>query len=144
MSQIQGSLLSPDAHALNKRLTALAATVCAHDPRTREQRRADALGALAAGADRLACRCGRSDCAAGKRPPASPVVIHVIAEQATLRGAGASPGSQVGADGLICPELVAELASPPSWCRWFIRATPRPNRAMCPRKRWRLLCAAGI
>ncbi len=110
MSQIHGSLFSPDAHALDKRLTALAATVCEHDPRSRQQRRADALGALAAGADRLGCRCGRPDCAAGKRPAASPVVIHVIAEAATLDGRGAAPVSEVGADGLIPPELVAELA----------------------------------
>src|SRR6202035_2932459 len=82
LSEIHGSLLSPDAHALDKRLTAVAGTVCEHDPRTREQRRADALGALAAGADRLGCRCGRPDCAAGKRPAAGPVVIHVIAELA--------------------------------------------------------------
>ena len=69
-SDIDGSMLSPDAHALEKRLKALAATVCEHDPRSREQRRADALGALAAGAERLGCRCGRADCAAGKRPAA--------------------------------------------------------------------------
>ncbi|OBH00734.1 hypothetical protein A5696_15340 [Mycobacterium sp. E2699] len=111
ISEIHGSLFTPDAHALDKRLDALAATVCARDPRTREQRRADALGALAAGADRLGCRCGRPDCAAGTRPPASPVVIHVIAEQATLEGTGGAPGSEVGADGLIPPELVAELAA---------------------------------
>ncbi|OBA70411.1 hypothetical protein A5641_13010 [Mycobacterium sp. 1554424.7] len=109
-TEIGGVLLSPDAHALEKRLNALAATVCAHDPRTREQRRADALGALAAGADRLGCRCARPDCAAAKRPPAGPVVMHVIAEQATLDGRGSTPGSEVGADGLIPPELVAELA----------------------------------
>jgi hypothetical protein len=110
ISRIEGTLFSVDAHALDKRLDGLAATVCAHDPRSREQRRADALGALAVGADRLGCRCGRSDCAAGRRPPASPVVIHVIAEQATLHGAGGAPASEVGADGLITPELVAELA----------------------------------
>src|SRR5262249_29362217 len=109
VSEIHGSLLSPDAAALDQRLTALAATVCPHDPRTREQRRADALGALAADADRLGCRCGRADCAAGKRRPASPGVIHVIAQQATLDGSGA-PGSAVCADGLITPELIAELA----------------------------------
>jgi hypothetical protein len=80
------------------------------DPRSREQRRADAMGALAARADRLGCRCGRSDCAAGKRPAATPEVIHVIAEQATLDGTGGEPGSLVEADGLIPPELVAELA----------------------------------
>ncbi|MDT5351417.1 MAG: hypothetical protein QOH91_4704 [Mycobacterium sp.] len=110
LAQIQGSLLSPDAHALDARLTALAATVCAHDPRTAAQRRADALGALAAGADRLGCRCARPDCAAGARPAASPVTIHVIAEQATLDGRGDAPACEVCADGLITPELLTELA----------------------------------
>ena len=110
LAQIHGSLLSPDAQALEKRLSALAATVCEHDPRTGVQRRADALGALAAGADRLGCRCGRADCAAGKRPAATPVVIHVIAEQSTIDGSGSAPASQVGASALIPAELVAELA----------------------------------
>jgi Domain of unknown function (DUF222) len=110
ISHIHGSLVTVDAHALDKRLNALAATVCQHDGRTPQQRRADALGALAAGADRLACRCRRPDCAAGKRP-ATPVVIHVIAEHATLEGRGCTPGSQVSADGLIAPELIAELAA---------------------------------
>src|SRR5271170_1488999 len=110
LSEIHGSLLSPDAHALDKRLTALAGTVCEHDPRTREQRRADALGALAAGADRLRCRCGRGDCAAGKRSAATPVVIHVIAEQSMIDSRSGTPASEVCADGLIAPELIAELA----------------------------------
>ncbi|OBH28970.1 hypothetical protein A5692_22125 [Mycobacterium sp. E342] len=110
MSEIHGSLFSPDAHALEKRLDALADTVCEHDPRSRDQRRADALGALAAAADRLGCRCGRPDCAAGKRPAATPVVIHVVAEQAGIRGEGSAPGSELGADGLISAELIAELA----------------------------------
>ncbi|MBW0013389.1 HNH endonuclease signature motif containing protein, partial [Mycobacterium sp.] len=108
---VEGSLLSPDAHALDQRLNALAATVCTHDPRSRGQRRADALGALAAGADRLGCRCGRADCAAGKRRAAGPVVVHVIAEQASLNGGSDAPASMVGADGLITPELLRELAT---------------------------------
>ncbi|OMB93776.1 HNH endonuclease signature motif containing protein [Mycobacterium colombiense] len=110
IAEIHGSLLTPDAHALDKRLDALAGTVCEHDPRSREQRRADALGALACGADRLGCRCGRHNCSAGQRPAPSPVLIHVIAERATLDGMGAAPASEVNADGLIAPELVAELA----------------------------------
>lgn len=109
LSQIEGSLLTPDAEALDQRLTALAHTVCAHDPRTHHQRRADALGALAAGADRLGCRCARTDCAAGARSPASPVIIHVIAERTTLDGTSATAGSMLSADGLIGPELLAEL-----------------------------------
>jgi hypothetical protein len=111
LSEIHGSLFTPDAHALDARLNALAANVCEHDPRTKQQRRADALGALAAGADRLGCRCGRADCAAGTRPAAAPVTIHVIAEQATLDGTGTAPASEISADGLITPELIAELTT---------------------------------
>jgi hypothetical protein len=110
-AEIHGSLFSTDAQALNRRLDALAATVCAHDPRTRAQRRADALGALAAGADRLGCGCGRPDCAAGTRPAATPVVVHLIAEHASTDGSGAAAGSLVAAEGLIPPEMVAELAT---------------------------------
>ena len=105
---LEGALLAPDAAALDQRLNALAATVCAHDPRTREQRRADALGALAAGADRLGCRCARPDCTASTKPAASPVTIHVIAEQTALTGGGY--GSILNADGLITSELLTELA----------------------------------
>ncbi|OBH90345.1 HNH endonuclease signature motif containing protein, partial [Mycobacterium sp. E2733] len=111
LARIEGTLFSSDAHALDARLDAVAATVCAHDPRSREQRRADALGVLAAGADRLRCGCGRPDCAAGTRPAAGAVVIHVIAEQATIDGTGEAPGCPLGAEGLIPPELVAELAA---------------------------------
>ncbi|WP_244895983.1 HNH endonuclease signature motif containing protein, partial [Mycobacterium asiaticum] len=109
-SEIHGSLASPDARALDAKLSALAATVCPHDPRTRDQRRADALGAMAADATRLGCRCGRPDCTAAQRKPASPVTIHVIAEQATLTGNTTTPASQISAEGLITAELLAELA----------------------------------
>ncbi|SRX93695.1 hypothetical protein MSP7336_01938 [Mycobacterium shimoidei] len=109
-SEFGGSLFTVDAHALDQAVDALAATVCEHDPRTRDQRRADALGALAARADRLGCRCGRPDCAAGRRPAAGPAVIYVIAEPAALDGRTGASASEVGADGLIPPELVAELA----------------------------------
>ena len=110
VTEIHGSLFATDARALDLRLNALAATVCAHDPRTQGERRADAMGALAANADRLGCRCGRPDCAAGKRPAAGPVVIHVIAEQATLDGRSTAPASLLDSDGLITPELIEELA----------------------------------
>jgi Domain of unknown function (DUF222) len=108
--EIGGSLFSTDAHALDQRLNALAATVCEHDPRSKDARRADALGALAAGADRLGCRCGRPDCTAGARRPASPVTIHVIASQDTLNGTATTPAAEISADGLITPELLTELA----------------------------------
>jgi hypothetical protein len=110
LTEVFGRLLSTDAHAVDARLDALAATVCAADPRTRKQRRADAMGALAAGADRLACRCGQPHCPTGAIPSPRPVVVHVIADQATLDGTADKPGSMIGADQLVPAELIAELA----------------------------------
>jgi len=108
-AELGGLLVSTDAAALDKRLDAVAATVCREDPRTVEQRRADALGALAVGLDRLACRCGAADCAAGTPPAATGVVIHVVAEQATVEGRSTAPGYLMGSNALISAEMVAEL-----------------------------------
>ena len=60
---------SPRTGSPSPTVDRLGATVCEGDPRTLAQRRADALGALAAGAERLCCRCGPSDCPAGGRWP---------------------------------------------------------------------------
>jgi hypothetical protein len=110
MAWVEASVFATAGTALDRRLDELAATVCDTDPRTREQRRADALGALAAGADRLACGCGSADCGAAASSPKSNVVIHVIAERATVEGTGTTPGVLAGAEGLIPVELIAELA----------------------------------
>ena len=106
---VTGTVLATAGRALDLRLDELAKTVCDADPRSREQRRADALGALAAGADRLVCGCGSTACDAGARADKSNVVIHVIAEQASVDGSGKAPGVVVGAEGLITAEMVAEL-----------------------------------
>ena len=84
MATMYARLFVPDAAALDARLDALADTVCSSDPRTKEQRRADALGALAHGADRLPCLCDTSDCPAAAEPPPSGVVIHVVAHHDTI------------------------------------------------------------
>jgi hypothetical protein len=135
LSEIHGSLLSPDAHALDKRLNALAGTVCEQDPRTREQRRADALAALAAGADRLGCRCGLRDCTAGKRPPATPVVIHVIAEQSMIDSRSGTTASEVCADGFVSPELIAELAAEANLVPLVHPADAAPEPGYVPSKK---------
>jgi hypothetical protein len=109
LSEIHATLFAPDAHAVSERLTALAATVCEADPRTVAQRRADAFGVLAVGGDRLGCQCGSSDCPAGGTA-ASAVVIHVLAERGTLDGTSVAPGAMLGFEGLLPPELIAELA----------------------------------
>jgi hypothetical protein len=88
-TNLWGTLFSTDAAVLNRRLAQLAEGVCDADPRTVAQRRADALGALAAGAERLGCGCGNGGCPAGvdvDRRAAS-VVVHVIAEESSLTAA---------------------------------------------------------
>ncbi|MGV0771239.1 HNH endonuclease signature motif containing protein [Mycobacterium syngnathidarum] len=99
-----------DGAALNQRLDAVAATVCEHDPRTHEQRRADAVGPVARGQAQLACRCGRQDCAADhKRAAADAAVIHVLANQTTLDGTSNDPGYLPGY-GILPAETVRDLA----------------------------------
>ncbi|KAA0096730.1 DUF222 domain-containing protein [Mycolicibacterium sp. P1-18] len=109
LAEITAVVNAPDGHAFDERITALARTVCDADGRTTAQRRSDAVGVLTAGGDRLGCRCGHADCpAAGE--VASAVVIHVIAEQATVDGTGTVPAAMIGFEGLIPAEMVAELA----------------------------------
>jgi hypothetical protein len=111
MAYVTGSVLNTTGRALDLRLNEMADTVCEADPRTREQRRADALGALAGGADRLVCGCGSADCHVAARACTSNVVIHVVADQASVAGNGIAPGLVLGAEGMISAELVAELAA---------------------------------
>ncbi len=110
MAYVTGNVLTTVGNALDRRLNDLAATVCDADPRTREQRRADALGALATGVDRLVCGCRSADCPAAGRVCSRNVVIHVIADQSTVDGVSAAPGMMPGAEGLISAEMVAEIA----------------------------------
>lgn len=112
MADLSGRLFATDAQLLDQKLDALAATVCEADPRTVAQRRADALGALAAGAQRLMCQCAGEHCpaAAATATPTS-VVIHVVAERSTLNGDSDQPGYLLGADVLISAELLRDLAA---------------------------------
>lgn len=109
-ADVAARLFATDAEVLDKRLDALAATVCADDPRTRAQRRADALGALAGGADRLCCQCGNSTCPATAKV-ASPVVVQVVAEQATVEGRGDRPAYLLGSGAWISAEQLRDLAA---------------------------------
>jgi hypothetical protein len=77
-----------DAAALDRRLPAMAHSVCDADPRTLDQRRADALGALAAGRTSLSCACDTPDCPAATDgdAPAGAVVVHVVADTTAVGG----------------------------------------------------------
>jgi Domain of unknown function (DUF222) len=85
-TNLWGTLYSTDAAVLGRRLMQMAHGVCDDDPRTIGQRRADALGALAAGAERLACGCGNVACPAAVDVDqrAASVVVHVVAEESAL------------------------------------------------------------
>ncbi len=110
MAGIAGYVNAADGAALDQRLDALAATVCDNDPRTKEQRRADATGPLARGEATVACQCGTEDCPAkAERAAANAAVIHVLAEQATLDGTSDQPGYLPGF-GILPAESVRELA----------------------------------
>ncbi|OIN82622.1 DUF222 domain-containing protein [Mycobacterium malmoense] len=105
-ASLWGSLLITDATVLDRRLTHMAERVCQDDPRTLDQRRADALGALAAGAENLACGCGSAQCRAGADPRAAAVVIHVVADAAALK---AHPAPHLSGAGTIPASMLAEL-----------------------------------
>ncbi|MGW4101218.1 HNH endonuclease signature motif containing protein [Mycobacterium sp. NPDC004974] len=111
MASVWANLDAVDGAALDQRLDALAATVCEHDPRTREQRRADAVGPLARLEAQLPCRCGRDECpAAQKRAAADAAVVHVLADRATVDGTSDDPGYLPG-HGILPAESVRDLAA---------------------------------
>jgi len=111
MAEIWGDVRAPDALAFDRRLDELAATVCSADPRTKAQRRADALSALATRATAMACACGSSDCpAADQGATVGDVVIHVLADAATVSGDSTAPGYVPGFGGLSA-EAVRQLTT---------------------------------
>jgi hypothetical protein len=111
MAEIWGDVRAPDALAFDRSLDELAATVCPADPRTKAQRRADARSALAARATAMACACSSPDCPAAKGDATvGDVVIHVLADAATINGDSTTPGYVPGFGGLSA-KAVQQLAS---------------------------------
>ncbi len=103
-----GRLYGTDAALLDRRLDEMAGAVCDEDPRTATQRRADALGALAAGSQFLSCRCGAPDCPAAARDGrAASVLIHVLADTEAL---AAQPDPLMSGDGCAGPETEGRTA----------------------------------
>jgi len=116
MAELYGIVGAPAATAFDRRLSELAKQVCAEDPRTMDQRRADALAALTQGR-RLACTCGRPECPTrsgegdtNRDPGGAKVVINVVASDQTVTGNGSAPGYLEGY-GVIDAEQVRALAA---------------------------------
>ena len=93
-TSVWGRLLATDAAVAKQRLAAMVSGVCDGDPRTAGERRSDAIGAILAGNDRLACTCGSDTCPAADTPSASNVVVHVLAEQSAVDAAVHSATSE--------------------------------------------------
>jgi hypothetical protein len=79
-----GTLFATHGKALEKRLNVLASTVCPGDPRTVEQRRADAVDSITRGLDYLPCLCGSDDCPGPTTPPNGNAVVYVVVNEDTL------------------------------------------------------------
>jgi hypothetical protein len=116
MAEVYGTVAVAAATAFDRRLSQLAKQVCPADPRTLDQRRADALAALTEGR-RLACACGLPECPSRVDPVGSEsgqaptqVVLTVVAGEQTITGQSNSPGYLEGY-GVIDAEQVRELAA---------------------------------
>lgn len=153
-TSVRGRLHATDASLLDRRLMQMARGVCEDDPRTTGQRRADALGALAAGSDRLACQCGSPLCpASADDGRAANVVVHVvtdaevdtIAPDPAMSGDGADsddphngpPGKKAtatltGRGGVVPTPLLAELIRGGARVRHVRRPSDKPEPGYRP------------
>lgn len=122
-TSVFGRVNSIDAAIAARRLKAMVNSVCPDDPRSLAQKRADAFGAVFAGAFHLSCQCGRPECLAATVPDAraAGVVVHVVADQASLEAAPESPVLHMST---ATPPVSTELRPTPP-----LPADPRPERA---------------
>lgn len=130
MVEFWGALRAPEAAVLERTLDRLAATVCPADPRTKAQRRADALSALTAVPATLGCECADQACGPADPGPSAPVVIHVLAEASALTADGPTGGYLPGY-GSIPPAMLRELA------RHAKLRPVNPTALSCPEARYR-------
>ncbi len=111
-AKVDGVLDAESAVIVDEKIAALANGVCPQDPRTLDQRRADAVAAMAQ-AITLACRCPACSNADTPAPTVDEgrgvrTVINVIADQSTVLGIGNKPGYLAGF-GVIDAEVVRRM-----------------------------------
>ncbi|AHC26373.1 HNH endonuclease signature motif containing protein [Mycolicibacterium neoaurum] len=125
-----GRMRATDAAISDTRLNDLAHGVCSEDPRTVAERRADALAAVLAGADRLTCLCSNPDCAgSGKDPRAGAVTIYVLTGQDPESGHGAKPDTGPTPDGSGSQDPRTGSAAPEKPAATPSEAEPQPPSA---------------
>jgi hypothetical protein len=116
MATMFGTLFATHGKALEKRLNLLAHTVCPHDPRTVEQRRADAVDSITRGLDYLPCLCGGDDCPGPTTPPKGNAVVYVVVNEDTLDDASPAAAAQDAAlDGEPEPLFDKPLSEITTW-----------------------------
>ncbi|WP_082614098.1 HNH endonuclease signature motif containing protein [Mycobacterium sp. Root265] len=109
MVEIHGRVDAAKGAVFDQGLDALARTVCPDDPRTIDERRADAVEPLTLGAKSIPCLCGREGCpVTGNEAPKGHIVIHVLAEQGTVTGESGRPAVLPGY-GVVASEQVQEM-----------------------------------
>ncbi|WP_445165819.1 DUF222 domain-containing protein [Mycolicibacterium sp. Dal123E01] len=144
--EIRGDVPVAEGAAIDRRLAVMAHGVCEDDPRTIGQRRSDALGAINAGADHLACLCGNPECPAAEPDGrAANVVVHIIADPDVLDAEpdpaihGEKPDPQpeakkpaaggvlTGNRGIVPAPLLAELIRSGAKVRYLRRPSEEPE-----------------
>ncbi|MCV7253236.1 DUF222 domain-containing protein [Mycobacterium hackensackense] len=109
MSDVWARVEAAAGAAFDTLLDTMADSVCADDPRTKHQRRSDAILAIGLGTA-LACECGNAACPAadpGRPAIAGRFVIHVIATPATLTADPHAPGYLPGHGVLPADQVTA-------------------------------------
>jgi hypothetical protein len=116
MATMFGTLFATDAKAYEKRLKVLASTVCPGDPRTVEQRRADAVHSITHALDYLPCLCGSDDCPGPKTPPTGNAVVYVVVNEDTLEeNSDAATAQDAALDGDPDPLYDKPLSEITTW-----------------------------
>ncbi|WP_260684223.1 13E12 repeat family protein [Rhodococcus sp. KBS0724] len=127
MARILGSIPAEQARAFDGRLRELAMSVCRHDSRTYEQRRADALGVLVSGSTVLVCDCDRDDCPQDRsglvimRRP----LVHVVIHDSAL--AGSNEPAHLDGYGVISAEHARDIAKGATIKEVRVPADPEPT-----------------
>lgn len=130
MSTLDGVLPAVGAHIVAAKLQTMSRQVCARDPRTLAQRRADALVALSEGRAVLACACG-TDCGRDVEPVSAPsqATILVGVNVSTLLGFDDLPAFLHGY-GAIDAELAREIAADAVW-RQVLTLSEKDRHILC-------------
>ena len=100
-----------DGAAIQQRVEQMSHSVCDADPRTADERRADALAPAITHTD-FACQCGQPDCdGATGEPPAKNAVVYVVADETSVDAATTPPAAAESAP--ADPESAPAETEPP-------------------------------